>query len=198
MKVRKLFIILLIFIQEASLAGVVLKPSPASIKLKSSSVSPKDTAEVNSLVRKGMKSLSSKDYFVQVKIYIDSAVLICEKKNIDMPSGLHLLLARYYYNTGDLRSASEEAAIALKLSAAAREADILAKTNLFLGDYYRRTGLYKESLEYYTNAISVSQKDRLKDIKPLSYINQAEVYRRIGDLKGERRSIQLMIDDAYE
>ena len=198
MKVCKLIIIFLIFIQEAAMAGERLKPSPAAIKFKSSSSSPKDTAAINTLVRKGAKYLSSKDSFDQVKIYIDSAVLICETKNIDMPSGLHLLLARYYYNTGDLRSASEEAAIALKLSAGAREADILAKTNLFLGDYYRRTGLYKESLEYYTNAISVSQKDRLKGIKPLSYINQAEVYRRIGDLKGERRSIQLMIDAAYE
>ncbi len=72
---------------------------------------------------------------------IDSAVLICEKKNIDIPSGLHLLLAQYHFITGDLRSASEEAAIALKQSAGAGESDVLARTNLFLGDYYLRTGL---------------------------------------------------------
>ena len=196
MKVRKLFIILLIFIQEASLAGVGLRPSPASINLKSPYVSPKDTAEINNLVRKGIKFLSSKDSFDQVKVYIDSAVLICEKRNIDMPPGLHLLLARYHYTTGDLRSASEEAAIALKQSAAEGNSDILARTNLFLGDYYRRTGFYKESLEYYGNAISVSQKEGLKGIISLSYLNQAEVFRRIGDLQGERRCYQLMIDAA--
>ena len=198
MKVRKLFIILLIFIQETTLTGVGLRPSPASIKLKSPSGSPKDTAEVNSLVRKGMKFLSSKDSFDQVKAYIDSAVLICEKRKIEMPPGLHLLLARYHYTTGDLRSASEEAAIALKQSATDGDSDILARTNLFLGDYYRRTGLYKESLEYYGNAISVSQKEGLKGIISLSYLNQAEVFRRIGDLQGERRCYQQMIDAAIK
>jgi len=198
MKGYKLIIILLIFIQEATLAGDRLKPTPAAIKFKSSSVSPNDTAAINTLIRKGASYLSSKESFDQVKVFIDSAVLICEKKNIDIPSGLHLLLARYHYTTGDLRTASEEAEIALKQSAAGGEADILARTNLFLGDYYRRTGIYKESLEYYENAISVSQKEGLKGIKPLSYLNQAEVYRRIGDLKGERRSFQLMIDAAYE
>ncbi len=130
------------------------------------------------------------------KTCIDSAVLICEKKNIDIPSGLHLLLAQYHYRTGDLRSASEEAAIALKQSAGAGESDVLARTNLFLGDYYRRTGLYKESLEYYGNAVSISKKEGLKGIISLSYFNQAEVYRRIGDLKGERQSFQQMIDAA--
>jgi len=198
MKVCKLIIIFLIFIQEAAMAGERLKPSPAAIKFKSSSASSKDTAAINTLVRKGAKYLSSKDSFDKVKIYIDSAVLICENKNIDLPSGLHLLLARYYYITGDLRSASEEAAIAMEQSADGGEADILARTHQFWGDYYRRTGLYKESLESYGNAISVSQKEGLRGINPLSYYNQADVYRRIGDLKGERRSFQLMIDAAYE
>jgi tetratricopeptide (TPR) repeat protein len=132
------------------------------------------------------------------KIYIDSAVLICDKKNIDIPSGLHLLLAQYHYITGDLRSASEEAAIALKQSAGGGESYVLARTNLFLGDYYRRTGLYKESLEYYGNAISISKKEGLKGINSWSYYNQAQVYRRIGDLKGERQSFQRMIDAAYD
>jgi tetratricopeptide (TPR) repeat protein len=198
MKGFKLILILLIFIQEAALPGDRLKPTPAAIKFKSSSVSPNDTAAINTLIRKGTRYLYTKESLDKVKVLIDSAVLICEKSNIDIPSGLHLFMASYYYTTGDLRTASEEAEIALKQSAAGGEADILAKTNLFLGDYYRRTGLYKESLEYYENAISVSQKEGLKGIKPLSYYRQAEVYIRIGDLKGERRCYQQMIDAAYE
>jgi tetratricopeptide (TPR) repeat protein len=199
MKAIKLIIPLLILIQVSALAAEKRNTSPPAIKIKFSTVPPKDTAAINSLVRKGTKYLLSKGYNIDMaKTCIDSAVLICEKKNVDIPSGLHLLLAQYHYLTGDLRSSSEEAAIALKQSAGAGESDVLARTNLFLGDYYRRTGLYKESLEYYGNAVLISRKEGLKGITSLSYLNQTEVYRRIGDLKGERQSFQQMIDAAYD
>ncbi len=48
------------------------------------------------------------------------------------------------------------------------------------------------------NAVSISKKEGLKGIYSISYYNQAEVYRRIGDLKGERQSLQQMIDAAYD
>jgi tetratricopeptide (TPR) repeat protein len=199
MKAIKLITVLLIFFQISAFAGDMLNKSPSAVKLKLPTVSQKDTATINSLVRKGSKYLLSKDHNIDMaKLYIDSAVLICDKKNVDIPSLLHLLLAQYNYITGDLRSASEEAAIALKQSAVAGESNVLARTNLFLGDYYRRTGLYKESLEYYGNAISISKKEGLKGIISWSYYNQALVYRRIGDLKGERQSFQQMIDAAYD
>ncbi len=61
MKAIKLIIILLIFIQISAFAGDKLNTSPSAIKLKFSTVSQKDTAAINSLVRKGTKYLSSKD-----------------------------------------------------------------------------------------------------------------------------------------
>jgi len=199
MKAIKLIVLLLTFIQLPASAAERLKTSPSVIKFKSLSVSPKDTAAINTLIRKGTKYLSFKNDTIDiVKNCIDSAVLICEKKNIDMPSGLHLLLARYNYITGDLRSSFEEASIALKQSTSDGESDIMAGTNLFLGDYYRRINFYKESLECYGNAVSISEKEGLKGIRSLSYYLQSLVYRRIGDLKGERHNLQLMIDAAYD
>ena len=122
-----------------------------------------DTAKVNYHIRRGFYFLSSKSVsFDEVKLSIDSAVLICTKKDIEVPASLHLLLARYHYATGDLRTSSEEAAMALRKSSENRQNDVLAKTYLFLGDYYRRTGMFQESIEYYNNAISVGKKQKLK------------------------------------
>jgi tetratricopeptide (TPR) repeat protein len=195
MKAIKLITVLLIFIQMPAFAGDKYYISPSALKFKYSSGSNKDTAAINTLVRKGTNYISSKGKKLDlVKECIDSAVLICEKKNIEIPARLHLLLAQYHFATNDLRSASEEAAIALKKSAGANEFDVLARTNLFLGDYYRRTRFYKESLEYYGNAVTIAKKNGLKGILWISYLYQAEVYRTIGDTRGFSQNLQLMID----
>jgi tetratricopeptide (TPR) repeat protein len=197
MKTFKLIILLLVLIQFTALAGDRLKSTPSAIKYTLSSGSQKDTAAVNAFVRKGTKYLSSKENKLDmVKECIDSAVLICEKGNIEFPSALQLLLARYYYATDDLRSASEQAALALKQAAGSGESDVLARTYLFLGDYYRRTGFYKESIEYYNNAIEISKKKGLKHLIAISYLLQANVFNTIGDLKGSRQSLKLMIEAA--
>lgn len=199
MKAFKLIILLLIFIQVTAFAGEKLKPSPSVIKFKLSAGSKKDTAAINTFVRKGTKYLSSKENNLDiVKACIDSAVLICESKKIDVPARLHLLLAQYHYVTGDLRSASEEAAIALKKSAGLGESDVLAKTNIFLGKYYLRTGFFAESLEYLDNAVTILKKEKIKGLIPMVYYGKFEVYRAIGDLKAERQSLQMMIEAALE
>lgn len=190
-------VILIIFQISALTAGETVQSS--SIRTKFFSKQEQDTARINRLIKKGFTILSSKKgAFDQAKVYIDSAVLLCERKNINIPSDLHLLLAQYHYHTGDLRSASEEAALALKGSAENSEMEILARTNLFLGDYYRRTGLYQESLEYYSNAISIAQKAKLKQIIALSYLGQANVYNTIDDVKNYRENLKLMVNAATE
>jgi len=196
MKAKILSIVVLIFFQiSAVVAGETV--SLSSVRTKGYSKHEQDTARINNLIKKGYANISSKKgAFDQAKVYIDSAVLLCERKNIDIPSDLHLLLAQYHYNTGDLRSASEEAALALKGSAENNETPVLARTNLFLGDYYRRTGLYQESLEYYGNAISIARKAKLKHIVPLSFLGQANVYNAIDDIKNYRDNLNLMIDAA--
>jgi len=157
----------------------------------------KDTATVNSLIRRGFHYLSSKSVpFDEVKSSIDSAVLICGKRNIEVPASLHLLLARYHYITGDLRTASEEASMALRKSSENRQNDILAKTYLFLGDYYRRTGMFQESMEYYNNAISVAERQKMKKIIPLGYLGISAIYYSLDDMKGYRENLQLLIESA--
>lgn len=157
----------------------------------------RDTALVNSLVRKGFSVLSSKKVaFEEVKVSIDSAVQICSKRNIEVPASLHLLLARYHFLTGDLRTASEEASMALKKSSESRQNDILTKTYLFLGDYYRRTGMFQESMEYYNNAVSVAAKQKMKKIIPLGYTGISNIYYTLDDMKGYRENLQLLIESA--
>ncbi len=157
-----------------------------------------DTAEINNLTRTGFKVLSKSGSLETVKDYIDDALLICEKENIEIPSLLHLLMAEYHYSAGDFRSASEEASKAFKQSASSGESKVLAKTNFFLGKYYLRTGLYKESIEYYENSINLAMKSGLKEVIPLSFYGQADVYQVLGDLKGYRKNLQLMVDAAYK
>ena len=177
MKAKILSTVILVILQISALPAGETR-QPAYIRTKVFSKQEQDTAQINRLIKKGFAIVSSKKGVInQAKVYIDSAVLLCERKNIGIPSDLHLLLAQYHYFTGDLRSASEEAALALKGSAENSEMVILARTNLFLGDYYRRTGLYQESLEYYANAISIAQKAKLKHIIPVSYLGQANVYK---------------------
>jgi two-component system, LytTR family, sensor kinase len=195
MKAIKLITILLIFIQSSVVAGDKLNRTSSAIKFKSSSGSPKDTAALNTLIRKSIKYLSSKQATLDVaKTYIDSAVLICEKKNIDVPARLHLLLAEYHFATNDLRSASEEATIAMKKAAGSGESEDLAKINLFFGKYYFRTGFFKESIEYYENAITISKKEGLKGLIPISYLEQADVFWAINDLSGQRKILEKLID----
>jgi tetratricopeptide (TPR) repeat protein len=195
MKAIKLITILLIFIQSSVVAGDKLNRTPSAIKFKSLSGSPKDTAAINTLVRKGIKYLSSKQATLDIaKTCIDSAVLICEKKNIDVPARLHLLLAEYHFATNDLRSASEEATIAMKKAAGSGESEDLAKINLFFGKYYLRTGFFKESIEYYENAITISKKEGLKGLIPISYLEQADVFWAINDLSGQRKILEKLID----
>ncbi|HBC79659.1 MAG TPA: hypothetical protein DCZ51_13580, partial [Bacteroidales bacterium] len=92
MKAIKLIITLLIFIQVSSPAEEKRDSYASELKKKFSSVSQKDTAAINALVRKGTKFLSSKDNnLVIIKECIDSAVIICEKEKLEFPARLHLL-----------------------------------------------------------------------------------------------------------
>jgi len=198
MKAIKLIIILLAIIKVCAIGEERPVTTSSSIRVKLSSERQKDTVAINNLVRKGSKYLSSKQGNPDiVKTFIDSAVLICEKKKIDIPARLHLLRAQYYFVTGDLRSASEEADKALMKSTDSGEYDLLARTNLFLGKYYLITGSFAESIDSYNNAISISGKEKIKGLIPLAYNGQNDVYTEIGDLKGQRQSLQLMIDAAY-
>ena len=88
-----------------------------------------DTSDVNRLA---LLALSSKIKNQDMKAYIDSAELICEKENIEIPAMLHLARAEYFYRTSDFNNASQEATIALKLSNSTGESVIQARALHFL------------------------------------------------------------------
>ncbi len=157
----------------------------------------RDTARINKLTAAGMELLSKKSGLDKVKNCIDSAIMICDKERIEIPSLLHLLISEYNYFTGDLRTCSEEAALALKKSSENKEFKIFAKTSLFMGRYYLRTGMFKESLESYENAISTSRKHDIKGLIPWSYLGQAGVYESLGDLKSMRNSLIQMTKAGF-
>ncbi|MBG0858467.1 MAG: histidine kinase [Bacteroidales bacterium] len=158
----------------------------------------KDTAKINSLTRTGFKYLSSKEAMQkEAKACIDSALEICEKKNIEIPALLHLLFAEYHFSTSDFSSASEEASLAMKQSVGSGESSVQARTMIFFGKYYHQTGFFKESIEHFENSIALSKKKGLKGMIPRSYFGQANVYNTVGDLKNYRENLQLMIDAGF-
>ncbi len=168
-------------------------PGKIIIKRRSSDFK-KDTASINQLTRTAIIFLSKQKKIETAKEYIDSAVLMCEKLKVEIPSRLHLLIADYNYLTGDLSGASVEASLALKQSTDKKEFIVLAKTNIFLGKYYQRTGMFKESIECLENAIEISKRHGFKGMIPKCYLLQTNVYENIGDLKGSRKILQKMIE----
>ena len=167
-------------------------------KLRLPRVIAKDTARVNSLTRQGFTYLTSKMSFGEVKACIDSALSICDRNNIEVPSLLRLLMAEYYFYTGDFSRASEEANEALIQSSYLKEHQVNAKVLGFLGSYYARTGFYKESLEYFDKCIELSLKHRLKGIIPKVYGGRAGVLNTVRDTSGYQQQLRMMIDAAYE
>ena len=83
--------------------------------MRGSTATPSDTMKINQLVRTGIKYLCVKDVELgKVKMYIDSAFLLCEKLRTEVPSLLNLLNANYLFATGDYRQSEEEALTALE------------------------------------------------------------------------------------
>ena len=132
----------------------------------------------------------------KAKACIDTAVIICNKENIEMPALLNLLRAEYSFSTGDFSNASDNAIKAMEQAKSAGEENILARTMLFLGRYYLRTGFFKEGLDYYNNSIALAKKYRLKGIVPRGYEGQANIYYAINDPKGYQQSMQNVINTA--
>jgi tetratricopeptide (TPR) repeat protein len=194
-----MIILLLSFVNLHGNGNGIIYSTGSAIKVKTRSSLSGDTAVINTLIRKGSRYLDSKNLYPDsAKAFIDSTILICEKNNIDLPSGLHLLRAEYYYAKGDLRSSSEEADIALEKSMDSGQSEIVARTNIFLGKYYLRTGFYAESIEYFNNAITIAEKEKIRGLIPSVYIGMSNVYMTLGDIEDQRRNLQLMIDAAYE
>lgn len=157
-----------------------------------------DTSAVNHIVREGFRFIAEPAGIEKARQYIDSAVLICRERNMEIPSQLHLLSAAYFFSTGDFSTASEEAAIALEKSEEKKEYLVQAKTNIFLGKYYQRIGSYKESIESLDRALEISEKNDLKGLKPLAYLTRSSVYGNLDNIDGLRGNLMNMINTGLE
>lgn len=158
----------------------------------------KDTAVINHLTRSAYVYLTKKPaQYDKVKIYVDSALKICDRKDIEIPSQLHLISAEYHFATGDFRTASEEASAALKKSSDKKEFMVNSKTNIFFGRYYQRIGSFKESIECLDKAKDIAEKQDLKGIIPRCYLIQSTVYDNLGDITNFRKNLENMIKAGY-
>jgi tetratricopeptide (TPR) repeat protein len=177
-------------------ATIVKTGTPAGIIR--STISPDDKETLNHFIGMARELLEkSKGKLQEVDAYLDSATLLCEKRGIDCPSGLHLLKAEYFFQSGDYSGAEEQGNLALEKSESSDEYEIQARSLNFLGRYYHRTGFFKESIESFNAAISLAQKHKLKGIIPMCYRGQANVYNAAEDLNGYRMNLNLMAEAGY-
>jgi len=155
-----------------------------------------DTSELNTHIRKALNSFSKSKDPAFLKANIDTAELLCVRRNVEFPASLHLARARYFLLTNDFRNASQEATLALKKAKSSGETDILARTLSFLGQYSFRTGFSMESISYYENSVSVAKKNKLKGLIPANYNMLYDVYDKLGNLKEARNTLNKLIVSA--
>lgn len=196
MKAFKLILILSYILIRTSALAETPSESSKAIRIKLSSGSKSDTAMINSIAREGFKYLSKPVMLEKSKALIDSALLICDKKNIEITPLLHLLIANHSLLTSDFNNAAEEAQKAMQKAKNYGDMVILARTMVFLGNYYFQMGLLPESMDYFENSITLAKKEKLNDIIPRSIEGQVAIYRKVGDLQGYRQGLQMMIDAA--
>ena len=158
----------------------------------------KDTSQVFKYTRKALSFASKPMKIKYLKAYIDSAEMICQKKNIDIPDLLHLARAEYFFLLKDFIHASQEAMIALNLSEATEDRITQMKTMNFLGRYSMRTGLFKESIDYFNKSNDLARKEHLKGYMLLNYSGMADVYKSLGNIKEYRKALQVLIDASVK
>jgi tetratricopeptide (TPR) repeat protein len=187
-----LFIIILL--REGNLPAV----TPTEAAFKPTSGYTNDTAIVKGIARDGLKIVLKPGMSDQVRKIIDSASAICEKKDIETPSVLHLLKAEYLYTKGDYTNSQVELSVALEKAESEKNPAIMVRTLINMGMYYRRTGFYSESLKKYDESIALSRKHRLKGFIPGIYEREANVYMSLKDVRNYRNSLLLMISASSE
>ena len=157
-----------------------------------------DTSLVNKYARLALKYVLKQPDLKYVKANIDSAELICEREDIEIPAVLHLARAEYFFLAQDFNNSSQEATIALKLSQSTGEIKIAVQTMFFLGRYSLRTGFFKESIDYFNNGITLARKEHLKVYIPMGYRLLSTVYLTMGSTKDYNKSLQKLIEASKE
>jgi tetratricopeptide (TPR) repeat protein len=194
-KLTILLLLLLIWISPVSALSMNLS-TPLFFNKKLNSAG--DTSEVNKYTRLAMKYGYKPVKLELMKANIDTAEMICQKQNLEIPALLHLARAEYFYHINDFNNSSQEANIAMKIAKSKRESVTLIKIMGFYGSYFRRTGYFKESVDYFKNGIEIAKEEHIKGYIPLFYTALADTYNAIGDLAEFKKTLKLLIEAAYK
>jgi tetratricopeptide (TPR) repeat protein len=152
-----------------------------------------DTARLNRYIKSGFSYIEGKEMQGRAKACIDSAILICEKRDIKPPAKLYLLRADYSFLKGDYRSASDFAGKAIEQARIEGNDYVHTLTLLFLGGYAFRTGSFQESLDYFDKAVALAEKRGYRGIKPRAIEGQTKVYGALEDFESNRLALNKMI-----
>jgi tetratricopeptide (TPR) repeat protein len=153
-----------------------------------------DTSAIYKYSRLALRYAGKPQNLEIMKSKIDTAEMICDKENIELPSILHLARAEYFFLKSDFIHSSQDATIALKLAKTNNETETLANTLQFFGRYSLRTGFFKESIDYFNNSIVTAKKEKINGIVPRSYYGISDVYLALGDIKKYYDSLQELIE----
>jgi tetratricopeptide (TPR) repeat protein len=194
--IRLTLLALFLFSGIASTGGTTVQDSKMKAFIKSSK-SAKEMSHVDNLIKTGFSLLSKKSFSVsKLEACIDSAVLICEKKNIDFPATLHLLKAEFYFATGDYSLSEMEGKLSVEKAQNTGENELLANAYLFMGKYLARTGFYLESMNNFEKSIQLSKSKGLNRIIPRAYEGEAAILNSAKDIMGYRQKLQMMAEAA--
>ncbi len=192
---RLTIIILILLVFNISAAATLAKGSVFPINSMDSI--PTDTAFINHLIKSGNHYLSKEEFNIKkAGECVDSALAYCEKKDIQIPAGLHLLNAQFNFTAGDYSRSEEEAKLAIEKSEEAGENNILVKAMLFIAQYYQRTGFFQESMNYIDKSIALSKSSGIKGIIPKGLHLKADILYSAKDFNGCVRNLRLMIEEA--
>jgi tetratricopeptide (TPR) repeat protein len=156
-----------------------------------------DTAEINRHIRAALTySRSKKPSPDLMKAHIDTAEMLCDKANYEIPPLLHLARAQYFSGMNIYKEALIEADIAVKTAKNKGDNLTLLKAYNYLGFYYLRTRMFNESIYYFNSCIDLANKLRYKSFVPSSLLGLAELYRTTGPEEKYRKSISSLMDAA--
>jgi tetratricopeptide (TPR) repeat protein len=158
---------------------------------------PADTARIYTHVRAAFAYGSLKPPSTGLmKAQIDTAEMLCDKSNMEIPALLHLARAEYFSGTNVYKEAIIEANIALKLSRTSGDDATLVKTYKFLGYYYLNTRMFNESIDNFNTSINLAKDARLKALIPGILFGLSRVYLETGPVEKFRNTLTAITNAA--
>lgn len=158
---------------------------------------PADTARIYGHIRAAFAYASGKPPSAELmKAQIDTAEMLCDKSNMEIPALLHLARAEYFSGTNVLKEAIIEANMALKLAKTSGDDATLVKTYKYLGYYYLNTRMFNESIDNFNTSINLAKDARLKALIPGILFGLSRVYIETGPVEKYRNTLSTITNAA--